>query len=176
MSIADCEVSTAFVSGKLKTMVFSRVSTRTLAKTALFGAVGIIGSLIWARTTIENRVRNAEFYRLAMKELRASPGEAEMNNWKPYIFLQYNNELPGAVKMLGAPITEHGFDVGDNEKNHVDRMKARLQVSVKGPTDKGYMFFWAEKPEESAPWLIKRMELALKRTPDKLLLIKKDCD
>lgn len=55
-------------------MVLSRVSTRTLGKTALFGAVGIIGSLIWARTTIENRVRNAEFYKLAMKTLRTDPG------------------------------------------------------------------------------------------------------
>lgn len=63
-------------------MVLSRVSTRNLAKTALFGAVGIIGSLIWARTTIENRVRNAEFYRLAMKELRKNPGESwTVNLW-----------------------------------------------------------------------------------------------
>lgn len=78
--------------------------------------------------------------------------------------------------MLGEPITEHGFDVGDSEKNHVDKSKARLQVSVKGPTDKGYLFFWAEKPDEQGAWLIKRMELALKRSPDKLLLIKKECD
>lgn len=78
--------------------------------------------------------------------------------------------------MLGEPITEHGFDVGDNEKNYVDKQKARLQVSVKGPKDKGYVFFWAEKPNVDEKWLIKRMELALKSTPDKLLLIKKECE
>lgn len=84
--------------------------------------------------------------------------------------------IPGAVRMLGEPITEHGFDVGDNEKNFVERQKARLQVSVKGPKDKAYMFFWAEKPDEQGQWLIRRMELALKSAPDKLLLIKKECD
>lgn len=78
--------------------------------------------------------------------------------------------------MLGEPITEHGFDVGDNDTNHVDRQKARLRVSVKGPNDKAYMFFWAEKPEDAqSQWLITRMELALKSAPDKLLLIKKEC-
>lgn len=55
-------------------MVLSRVSTQTLAKTALVGAVGILGSLIWARTTIENRVRSADFYKLAMRTLRSDPG------------------------------------------------------------------------------------------------------
>lgn len=76
--------------------------------------------------------------------------------------------------MLGEPITEHGFDVGDNEKNYVTKQEARLQVSVKGPNDKGYLFFWAEKPDEQSAWLIQRMELALKSTPGKLLLIKKE--
>lgn len=56
-------------------MVLSRVSTQTLGKTALFGAVGIIGSLIWARSSIENRVRNADFYKQAMKMLRTDPGK-----------------------------------------------------------------------------------------------------
>lgn len=68
-------------------MVLSRVSTRTLGKTALFGAVGIIGSLIWARTTIENRVRNAEFYKLAMKTLRTDPGESGDTHWIKYHLL-----------------------------------------------------------------------------------------
>lgn len=82
----------------------------------------------------------------------------------------------GAIKLLGEPITEHGFDVGDNDKNVVDKHRAKLMVSVKGPKDKAYMFFWAERPDEQAEWLIKRMELALKSAPDRLLLIKKDCD
>lgn len=75
--------------------------------------------------------------------------------------------------MLGEPITEHGFDVTKKD-NIVTKDKARLMVSVKGPKDKAYCFFWAVKPDEQ--WLIKRMELALKSTPDKLLLIKKECD
>lgn len=77
--------------------------------------------------------------------------------------------------MLGEPITEHGFDVGDNEKNYVDKERAKLMVSVNGPKDKGYLFFWAEKPGVQEQWLITRMELALKNAPNKLLLIKKEC-
>lgn len=66
--------------------------------------------------------------------------------------------------------------MGDNEKNYVDKKRAQLQISVKGPKDKGYLFFWAERPDEQEQWLIKRMELAVKSAPNKLYLIKKDCD
>lgn len=76
--------------------------------------------------------------------------------------------------MLGEPIVEHGFDVTDSENNSCDQTSAHFQVSVKGPKDKGYMFFWAERPGEQEKWLISRMELALKNSPDKRLVIKKE--
>lgn len=43
----------------------------------------------------------------------------------------------GAVRLLGEPIKETGFDVNDIEKNHWDENRAAFEVTVSGPKDKG---------------------------------------
>lgn len=75
--------------------------------------------------------------------------------------------------MLGEPIKEIGFDLGDEHRNYSDGKNARFEVSVKGPKQKGTVFFWAALDEEKK-WNVHRMELQLKDDPTKRLFIKND--
>jgi cytochrome c oxidase assembly factor 1 len=131
---------------------------------------------MYARYSIQERIRRQDFFRDSLKILRSHPG---------------------AKSLLGEPIKEMGFDLGDEERNLCDEIKgtARLQVAVKGPKERGNdfffqinfadiaykyyffiisgtMLFWAEKTEDN--WNVFRVELALKNEPDKRLLIKGD--
>lgn len=73
--------------------------------------------------------------------------------------------------MMGEPIKEYGFKLEDKE-NFCDGKNAYFQVKVKGPNDKGKMFFWAERDESK--WNVTRIELELSSQEDKRLLVKKD--
>lgn len=72
--------------------------------------------------------------------------------------------------MLGEPIKNMGFDIGD-ANNASDGQTANFEVAVKGSKDRGKIFFWARRNEES-DWLIDRLELELKSQPDKRFVIK----
>lgn len=77
----------------------------------------------------------------------------------------------GCVKYLGEPIKEVGFDLADPEHNFCDGTKAQFEVRVRGPKDKGRMYFWAERAD-SEGWIVKRLEVELKSVPDKRLIVK----
>lgn len=109
------------------------VSTRTLAKIATYGAVATIGGLILVRSRLEDRVRQSEFYRLAMKTLRSNPGMLSVClNLRCFTCPPFQ----GARLLLGEPMKEHGFDLGDSKLNYCDKTQARFKVSVQGPKDK----------------------------------------
>lgn len=78
----------------------------------------------------------------------------------------------GSIHLLGEPIKEIGFDLGDEYRNFSDGKNARFEVSVKGPKEKGTLFFWAMKDDNT--WNVHRMELQLKNDPTKRLFIKND--
>lgn len=79
---------------------------------------------------------------------------------------------PGSVKYLGEPIKETGFDLTDSQHNYCDGKSAQFEVSVKGPKDKGKMYFWAERAE-SKEWIVNRLELELNSIRDKRLIVQK---
>ncbi|KAG4071702.1 hypothetical protein HA402_011856 [Bradysia odoriphaga] len=124
-------------------------STRTLVQACLYTSFAGISGLMLLRHKIQQDVRNTEYFRDAMKLLRAHPG---------------------SVHYLGQPIKETGFDLGDNEHNFCDGNKAQFEVSIKGPKDKGKMYFWAERAE-SKEWIVNRLEVELNSVPDKRLIV-----
>lgn len=75
--------------------------------------------------------------------------------------------------MLGEPIKDIGFDLGDEHRNYSDGKNSRFEVSVKGPKQKGTVFFWAALDEEKK-WNVHRVELQLKDDSTKRLFIKND--
>ncbi|XP_017495079.1 PREDICTED: uncharacterized protein LOC108383209 [Rhagoletis zephyria] len=125
-------------------------SNKTLGTIAVYGAFASITGVMYMRYKIEDRIRNSEYFRLAIQTLR---------------------QHKGAVSLLGEPIKEHGFDLSDS-KNFADGQQAQFEVHVKGANDKGKMFFWATRtPEEG--WFLDRLELEVRSQPDKRFLIKK---
>ncbi|KAH8372055.1 hypothetical protein KR093_009817 [Drosophila rubida] len=125
-------------------------SNKTLGTICVYGAVVSISAVMYMRWRLEDRVRSAEYYKLALQTLR---------------------QHKGAVALLGEPIKDNGFDLS-NVNNTVDAEKAQLEVTVRGPKDKGTVFFWATNNMDKG-WLIDRLELEAKKHPNKRFLIKK---
>ncbi|KAL5275670.1 hypothetical protein ACFFRR_001484 [Megaselia abdita] len=126
------------------------ISNRTLVKVAVYGLVACIGGVVYVRHELQSRVRNGEYFVQA---------------------LQHLNSSAGAVKLLGSPIKDTAFDLGDESKNSCDGQTAKFEVSVKGPIDRGTMFFWSSRKEEG--WNLDRMELEVRSQKDKRFIIKK---
>ncbi|XP_075165111.1 uncharacterized protein LOC142237623 [Haematobia irritans] len=123
-------------------------SNKTLAKLAVYIGVAGISSVMYMRWKVEERIRNTDYFRSAFQTLR---------------------QHKGAVSLLGEPIKDMGFDIGD-AKNACDGQNANFEVSVKGSKERGKIFFWASRNEND--WLIDHLELELKSQPDKRFIIK----
>lgn len=86
--------------------------------------------------------------------------------------------------MLGEPIKEKGFDLGDPMRNFCTDRLAQFEVKVVGPKDKGTMFFWAERPGEKCAeatvddrnWHVSRLELEVNSIPDRRLVVKRPAE
>ncbi|XP_055690051.1 uncharacterized protein LOC129793768 [Lutzomyia longipalpis] len=128
--------------------MFSRISNKTLAKVAVYGAFGSISAVFYMRWSIERKIRGQEFYKEALNLLK---------------------QHKGAETVLGNPISESGFDLSD-KTNKCNSNEAHFEVSVRGPKDRGTYFFWARR-EEPKPWEVYRAELELKSKPDQRLIL-----
>ncbi|KAH8299698.1 hypothetical protein KR044_004850 [Drosophila immigrans] len=134
----------------MASLKFRIPSNRTLGTICVYGAVVSISAVMYMRWRLEDRVRSAEYYKLALQTLR---------------------HHKGAVSLLGEPIKDNGIDIS-NVNNTVDGNKAQLEVTVRGPKDKGTIFFWATNYVEKG-WFIDRLELETKLHPNKRFLLKK---
>ena len=118
-------------------------------KIAVYIAVGGFSSVLLMRSTLRDRVRKQDYYKEALKILRAHSG---------------------AVHILGEPIKDLGFDISDRY-NSCNDQKAQFDICLKGSKERGHMFFWADKVDDK--WTITRIELAPNNEPDRRLLVKK---
>ncbi|ALC40500.1 CG31913 [Drosophila busckii] len=125
-------------------------SNRTLGNICVYGAVFSISAVMYMRWKLEDRVRSQDFYKLALQHVRSHKG---------------------AVKLLGEPIKDSGFDMS-NVNNTCDEHRAQLEVNVRGSKDKGTVYFWATNQPDKG-WLIERLELEAKQHPNKRFLLKK---
>ncbi|EDV55394.1 uncharacterized protein LOC6547740 [Drosophila erecta] len=125
-------------------------SNRTLGTICVYGAVASISAVMYMKWKMEDRVKSAEYYKLALKALRSHRG---------------------AVGLLGEPIKDSGIDLS-NANNNCNAEEANCEVPVRGSKDKGTLFFWASNQPDRG-WLIDRLELETKLNPDKRFLLKK---
>lgn len=144
-------------------------SNRTLGNICVYGAVASISAVMYMKWKMEDRVKSAEYYKLALKALRSHRG---------------------AVGLLGEPIKDSGIDLS-NANNNCNAEEARCEVAVRGSKDKGRsidfeskslaftnlifagtLYFWASNQPDRG-WLIDRLELETKLNPEKRFLLKK---
>lgn len=123
----------------------------TLVKIAALGGMATCTmGLLW-RYKVNENICKTEYYRDAMKTLRAHKG---------------------AIYLLGEPIKDYLLDISDKESNYTTAENAHYQVPVKGPKDKGKLYFWAKKNINDDMWTVNRIELELKSDKSKRLLVK----
>ncbi|XP_039481127.1 uncharacterized protein LOC120445067 [Drosophila santomea] len=125
-------------------------SNRTLGTICVYGAVASISAVMYMKWKMEDRVKSAEYYKLALKALRSHRG---------------------AVGLLGEPIKDSGIDLS-NANNNCNAEEAHCEVVVRGSKDKGTLYFWASNQPDRG-WLIDRLELETKLNPEKRFLLKK---
>ncbi|PSN36600.1 hypothetical protein C0J52_15611 [Blattella germanica] len=129
------------------------VSNRTLAKIAAYGGIVAASTGFYLHWKLQDRLRNEEYYKEAMKILR-------------------NHQ--SAVYLLGEPIKAGNVDLGNSSGNFCDGNHAQFEIPVKGPKSKGTLFFWAGKDDIQQKWNVRRLELGLVEDPNRRLLIKGD--
>lgn len=71
---------------------------------------------------------------------------------------------------MGEPIKEMGFDFS-NPNNICDADHAQFEVKVRGPKDKGVLYFWATNHLNKG-WLVDRLELEANQHPNKRFLLR----
>ncbi|XP_038209550.1 cytochrome c oxidase assembly factor 1 homolog [Zerene cesonia] len=124
------------------------ISNSKLLQIAAIGGFVVASTGLYLQTKLVDKVRDLDYYRLALKKLRSHPG---------------------AVFYLGEPIKDKRFKIRDSEKNYCDQKTARFKIPVSGPKDRGSYFIWAENQDEK--WSITKAELELKSRPDERLVI-----
>lgn len=127
------------------------IPTATLVKIAGWGGVIVATTGFYLQLSLVDRVRNFDYYKSALKQLRAHTG---------------------AVFYLGEPIKDRRFKLSDSENNYSDGEEARFSIPVIGPKDKGTYHFWALR--ENNEWKIVKAELELKSKPEERLVIVKE--
>ncbi|XP_068896500.1 uncharacterized protein [Tenebrio molitor] len=121
----------------------------TLVKIGAIGGMLTVSMGLAARFKISENIKKTEHYKDALKTVRTNKG---------------------AVYLLGEPMKDGRVDIGNSEKNFTKDDKAQYEVPVKGPKQKGMIYFWAAK--QDTEWVVKRIELGLQNEPNRRLLIK----
>ncbi|XP_049296647.1 uncharacterized protein LOC125770734 [Anopheles funestus] len=127
------------------------VSLKTLTKAATYIAVGGITAALIMKVKLEDKIRRQPYYKESLKLLRSHQG---------------------AVQLLGEPIKDLSFDLGEETKKFGGGKIDSFAVPVRGQKTRGKYYFWAEMEDDR--WVIRRAELELANEPDRRLLIKAD--
>uniref|UniRef100_V5FWA7 Cytochrome c oxidase assembly protein n=1 Tax=Anoplophora glabripennis TaxID=217634 RepID=V5FWA7_ANOGL len=100
---------------------------------------------------INANIKATEFYKDALKTLRSHKA---------------------AVHLLGEPIKDAMIDIGNEKKNYAKENVAKYEVPVKGPKQRGTLYFWAERKNPESNWNVYRIELEVANDSTKRLLLK----
>ncbi|XP_044264362.1 uncharacterized protein LOC123011121 [Tribolium madens] len=125
------------------------VSNMTLVKIGAIGGVATVTMGFFYRNKVDQNIKSTVYYKEALKTVRTNKG---------------------AVHLLGEPIKEGKIDIDDTETNFTKEHSARYEVPVRGPKQKGKIYFWASK--HNSEWVVNRIELGLEDEPNRRLLIK----
>lgn len=131
--------------------MLENVSMQTLLKYAAFGGLITAVTGYAVRGRIHNNIKNTAHFKKALEELKAHRG---------------------AIYILGEPIQVGNVNIDDSANNFTKDYTAQYRVPVIGLKKEGDLYFWAERDNVEDEWIICRMELGLKDTPNKRLLVK----
>ena len=121
----------------------------TLVKIGAIGGVITVSMGMALRRKVNENIRQTEYYKEALKTVRSNQS---------------------AVYLLGEPMKEGRIQIDDAEKNFTKVDTAHYEVPIKGPKQKGVIYFWANKLDSG--WTVNRIELGLDNEPNRRLLIK----
>jgi len=124
--------------------VFSRLAsipTSTLVGVAAFGGTATALFGLHTRKSIQTEWARKPFYQDAIKALRIHPG---------------------AKYLLGEPIIDQAFDLGDATHNFEGESTIRLRLPVLGPAGRGHYSLVAEKAEANI--VLVRSDLEVEET------------
>lgn len=127
------------------------IPNRILANIAVGGGFVALGSASYFRWRIETAIKESEYFKLAVKQLKGSNA---------------------ATNVLGEPIIIGTPDLGDTKKNFCDGLLAKFTVPVRGPKDSGSFAFEAYRNAHGENWKVGDLDLFLTREPDKKLVIR----
>jgi hypothetical protein len=94
------------------------------------------------------------------------------NHYKQAMELLHNH--PEAIKALGEPIQECKIQTTNRKNYGTDGKKSWINVPVKGPNDKGYLFYEFPVVEDGKPIELTKVELSVNKMKDYKLLIKRE--
>nr|XP_974885.1 PREDICTED: uncharacterized protein LOC663757 [Tribolium castaneum] len=121
----------------------------TLVKIGAVGGIATVTMGLLYRNKIEQNIKGTVYYKEALRTVRTNRG---------------------AVHLLGEPIKDGKIDLDDTETNFTSENSAHYEVPIRGPKQKGRVYFWASKHDNN--WVVYRVELGLENEPDRRLLIK----
>lgn len=127
------------------------ISNMTLVKIGAVAGFATVTMGLLFRSKINANIKATDFYKDAMKTLRRHKG---------------------AVQLLGEPIKDTMIDIGNQKKNYANDNIAKYEVPVKGPKQRGTLYFWAERKNPESSWNVYRIELEVANDSSKRLLIK----
>lgn len=128
------------------------VSNMTLVKIAAIGGIATVTMGLIARSKIESNIKNNPVCKEVLKLVRLNPA---------------------AVTLLGEPIKTCSIDIDDRKNNNVQDNDAHFAIPLKGPKQKGTVYFSATRLSKEASWTLTKVELEVENVPDKRLIIKK---
>lgn len=123
----------------------------TLVRIAAIGGIATVTMGFAWRMKINNNVASTHCYKEAMKTLRGNRG---------------------AVYLLGEPIKDNMFNVGDTKRNYTKDLLLHYEIPIKGSKQRGTLHYWGERMNKDEEYNLTRMELELKGEPNRRLLIK----
>ncbi|KAK0070347.1 cytochrome c oxidase assembly factor 1 [Biomphalaria pfeifferi] len=124
----------------------SAIIKHPLAKAAVVGGVFTLGAAIWMEDQIQRNFKKQDYYKASMLLL---------HNYEP------------ASQSLGNPIYSGKLTLSDTEKLHVDGLKAKLEIPLKGSKDKGVLYVLASRENQGERWNIDQLHLKICSTKQK---------
>ncbi|XP_033097649.1 uncharacterized protein LOC117101724 [Anneissia japonica] len=116
------------------------MSTKTLGKIAIYGAVASLLGSGYCYKSIQDNIAGAPYYRKTMSILR---------------------NHSGAVEVLGEPIRSKFLSLS-SYNNKMDGYNAQLQIPIKGSKRSGTICSWSSRKDTSEEWYVEKVDLELR--------------
>ncbi|KAJ8947886.1 hypothetical protein NQ318_010032 [Aromia moschata] len=125
------------------------ISNEALVKIGALGGIATVTMGLLFKAKIQANVKATVYYKEAIESLR---------------------KHQEAVRLLGQPIKEGSIDIGNENRNYTKENVARYEVPVRGPKQKGIVYFLAERKGFEDNWIVTRIELELENSKKRVTI------